>query len=203
MSDKYANFAELSASETYGVDYQIVFESRPSNIIAMAIHGGGIETGTSELTVDIAGSLYSYYLFEGLKSSGNQDLHITSTNFDEPNALRMVGEADYCLTLHGYADTVKHTKVGGADHDLKQEVYDKLIEAGFSAEILPEGTSLAGSDSDNIVNKDRRGMGVQLEISTPQRNAFFGINTRADRKNTQTAEFYAYTQVLKDILSSI
>ena len=27
---------------------------------------------------------YSLYLFEGLKSSGNKDLHITSTRFDEP-----------------------------------------------------------------------------------------------------------------------
>ncbi|MMZ63662.1 hypothetical protein D1872_259320 [compost metagenome] len=166
----------------------------------MAIHGGGIETGTSELTRDIAGLSHSYYLFEGLKPSNNGDLHITSTNFDEPNALRMVAEASYCLTLHGYADSLKkHTLIGGADHNVKLQVYNKLIAAGFSAELLDEDNPLSGSDPNNIVNKDKRKMGVQLELSTLQRNAFFGINTRADRKNTQTEEFYRYTQALKDV----
>jgi len=200
MADKYQNFAELAASEVYGVDYQISYFSKPSNKIIMAIHGGGIETGTSELTRDIAGTTYSYYLFEGLKSSGNGDLHITSTNFDEPNALRMVAEASYCLTLHGYADSLKkHTLIGGADHNVKLQVYNKLIAAGFSAELLDEADRLSGSDPDNIVNKDKRGMGVQLELSTAQRNAFFTINTREGRQTSQTAEFYKYTKVLKDV----
>ena len=202
MSDKYKNFAELSAVEVYGVDYQISYVSRPSKVVVMAIHGGGIETGTSELTVDIAGSMQSYYLFEGLKPTGNGDLHITSTNFDEPNALRLVNNASYCITLHGYADsTKKHTLIGGADHDIKLQVYNKLIASGFSSELLDESDRLSGSDPANIVNKTKRGMGVQLEISTAQRNAFFGINTRDDRKNTQTDEFYRYTQAIKNIFS--
>lgn len=202
MSDKYKNFAELSAVEVYGVDYQISYVSRPSKVVVMAIHGGGIETGTSELTVDIAGSMQSYYLFEGLKTTGNGDLHITSTNFDEPNALRLVNNASYCITLHGYADsTKKHTLIGGADHDIKLQVYNKLIASGFSSELLDESDRLSGSDPANIVNKTKRGMGVQLEISTAQRNAFFGINTRDDRKNTQTDEFYRYTQAIKNIFS--
>ena len=204
MADKYQNYAELSASETQGVDYQISYFSKPSNKIIMAIHGGGIETGTSELTRDIAGTTYSYYLFEGLKSSNNGDLHITSTNFDEPNALRMVAEASYCLTLHGYADSLKkHTLIGGADHNVKLQVYNKLIAAGFSAELLDESDRLSGSDPANIVNKTKRGMGVQLELSTLQRNSFFGINTRADRQNTQTEEFYRYTQALKDVFGTL
>ncbi|MFK7678717.1 poly-gamma-glutamate hydrolase family protein [Bacillus sp. Wb] len=204
MADTYKNYAELSASETKGVDYQISYFSKPSNKIIMAIHGGGIETGTSELTRDIAGTLHSYYLFEGLKSSGNGDLHITSTNFDEPNALRMVAEASYCLTLHGYAHSIKkHTLIGGADHNVKLQVYNKLIAAGFSAELLDEADRLSGSDPENIVNKTKRWMGVQLELSTAQRNAFFSKNTLADRKNTQTAEFYKYTQVLKDVFGAL
>jgi phage replication-related protein YjqB (UPF0714/DUF867 family) len=204
MSDTYANYADLSASETEGVDYQIVATPRTSNIAIVAIHGGGIETGTSELTVDTAGESYSSYLFEGLKSSGNGDLHITSTHFDEPNAIQIVTASEYCVTYHGYADsTNKHTKIGGADHDMKQQVYTKLLEAGFSAEILPEDDPIAGADPDNIVNKTTRGMGLQLEISTAQRGAFFGTNTRAGRKNTQTDEFYRYTQVVKDIIALV
>ncbi|MGG0308338.1 poly-gamma-glutamate hydrolase family protein [Priestia megaterium] len=204
MADTYKNYAELASSEVQGVDYQISYFSKPSNKIIMAIHGGGIETGTSELTRDIAGLSYSYYLFEGLKSSNNGDLHITSTNFDEPNALRMVAEASYCLTLHGYADSIKkHTLIGGADHNVKLQVYNKLIAAGFSAELLDESNPLSGSDPDNIVNKDKRKMGVQLEISTAQRNAFFTVNTREGRKTSQTAEFYNYTKVLKDVFGTL
>jgi phage replication-related protein YjqB (UPF0714/DUF867 family) len=106
--------------------------------------------------------------------------------------------------LHGYADSiVKNTMIGGADHDLKQKVYDKLVQAGFNVELLDESDRLSGSDPDNIVNKTTRGMGVQLEISTAQRNAFFGINTRAERKNTQTEEFYRYTQALKEVFRLI
>ncbi|MFE7821392.1 poly-gamma-glutamate hydrolase family protein [Priestia megaterium] len=201
MSDKYKNFEELSEAEEYGVDYRIRFANRPSNIITMAIHGGGIETGTSEVAIGIAGDITSLYLFEGMKSSGNGDLHITSTNFDEPTALEMVSKADYAYSIHGYADSInKNTKIGGADKELKQKVYESLIAHGFSAEILEEGTALAGSDEENICNKTTRGMGVQLEISTAQRNVFFGKNTAADRQNTQTQEFYNYTQAIKNTI---
>ncbi|MFA1509975.1 poly-gamma-glutamate hydrolase family protein [Priestia aryabhattai] len=204
MVDTYRNFAELSASEVYGIDYQIAFSYRLSNKTIVAIHGGGIETGISELAMNIAGLSHSCYLFEGLKSSDNGTLHITSTNFDEPNALNMAAESDYCLSLHGYADTTrKHTLIGGADHDVKLQVYNKLIATGFSAELLDENDRISGSDPNNIVNKTKRRMGVQLEISTLQRNSFFGINTRADRKNTQTEEFYRYTQVLKDVFGKL
>jgi phage replication-related protein YjqB (UPF0714/DUF867 family) len=53
-------------------------------VAVIAPHGGGIEPGTSELATAIAGDDFSLYLFEGLKSAGNGELHITSTNFDEP-----------------------------------------------------------------------------------------------------------------------
>lgn len=200
MADKYKNFEDLAKAEKYDVDYRIRYEERPSNIIAIGIHGGGIETGTSEVVLDLAGTSHPYYLFEGIKSSGNGDLHITSTNFDEPTALEMVSQAEYAFSIHGYADSInKNTKIGGADKELKQQVYQSLIAHGFSAEILEEGTALAGSDEDNIANKTSREMGVQLEISTAQRNVFFEKNTAADRQKTQTQEFYNYTQAVKNV----
>ncbi|WP_176519039.1 poly-gamma-glutamate hydrolase family protein [Priestia megaterium] len=201
MSDKYANFSALAAAETYLIDYHIQYGIRPSGIMMIAPHAGGIESGTSELTLEMAGNDHSYFLFEGWKSSGNTDLHITSTNFDEPNALRMIRQADYLFSFHGYSDSVnKHTKVGGLDRTLREQVYNALIAAGFSAEILPDEDLISGTEPENFANKTRTGKGVQLEMSSAQRNAFFDTNTRADRRNTQNLEFYNYARAVKSVL---
>lgn len=110
--DKYEDFADLAANETEGVDYLIeavdhLIEAvdRGSDTLILAIHGGRIERYTSELTVAAAGSQFNYYLFEGIKRSGNRDLHITSTRFDEPQALALVDSSDVCVTLHGFAES--------------------------------------------------------------------------------------------------
>ena len=84
MADKYPDFATLARNERAGVDFGIlVRRARPAFAI-VSPHGGGIEPGTSEIADGIAVLDFSYYAFEGLKSQGNSDLHITSTRFDEP-----------------------------------------------------------------------------------------------------------------------
>ncbi|MED3982261.1 poly-gamma-glutamate hydrolase family protein [Priestia megaterium] len=201
MTDTYVNFADLASHETEGIDYQIRIQKKLSPFIALAIHGGGIEVGTSELTIALVENQHSYYLFEGLKSSGNSILHITSTHFDEPKALELVNQADYLVSFHGFTDSVnKHTQIGGKDLELRQKIYESLIANGFSAEILQEPNRLMGGEPSNITNKTRTGRGVQLEISTAQRNAFFGTNTRAGRQKTQTEEFYRYINAIKSVL---
>jgi len=203
MADTYQNYADLADSEVEGTDYQIRTQKKDSPIIALAIHGGGIETGTSELAIAAAGDQNSYYLFEGLKSSGNGVLHITSTHFDEPQALELVPTATYSYSFHGFSDSEnKHTLVGGGDLELRQKVYDALVANGFSAEILETGAELGGSDPDNIANKTKSGKGVQLEISTLQRKSFFGTNTREGRPQTQNEEFYRYVEAVKSTFPS-
>jgi Poly-gamma-glutamate hydrolase len=64
--------------------------------IVMAIHGGGIEKGTSEIALAVAGyhpatlatsddvfGLHDFWLFEGLLPSGNGKLHVTASHYDE------------------------------------------------------------------------------------------------------------------------
>jgi phage replication-related protein YjqB (UPF0714/DUF867 family) len=202
MADLYKNFEELRQALSYIGDYHILIGVEKSPVLFTAIHGGGIETGCSELALlsGIRGK-HSYYAFEGWKSSGNGDLHITSTNFDEPNGLNMVAQSEITVSYHGYGDsTNKNTKVGGLDRELRQRIYDNLIKAGFTAEILPDSDPISGTDDGNITNNNKRGMGVQLELSTAQRNAFFGTNTRAERRNTVTAEFDNY---VKAVLTAI
>lgn len=89
----------------------------------MALHGGGIEMGTSELCLGIAGydpgkpavvppdllgqSMYDYWMFEGLRSASapegqkNGDLHVTAKNCDDHVALSMAASSLNVLSLHG------------------------------------------------------------------------------------------------------
>jgi len=198
MADLYANFKELAAANKEGVDYRITVKDRGLQKVAIAIHGGAIEGGTSELAKAFAEDTHSsLYLFEGTKSSGNTDLHVTSTHFDEPQGLKLVKRSVLCVSFHGYSSSTKHTLIGGADIDRKEKVFAALQAAGFSCELVSENSGLAGREPENIVNKTLAYKGVQLEISTAQRSAMFGTNTSAGREGSKTAEFARYLEAVK------
>ena len=61
------------------------------------------------------------WIFEGLLSSGNSDLHVTSTEYDDPIALELVQNARRCISLHGFSDAAANGKsqIGGRDTELK------------------------------------------------------------------------------------
>ena len=113
MADKYPNFDVLSRSEISGIDYQISVRRAGDAFAIVAPHGGGIEPGTSEIADAIAAGEFSFYAFEGLKSSGNTDLHITSTRFDEPMCLTLIRQSDIVLTLHGEDSDGMATRIFG------------------------------------------------------------------------------------------
>lgn len=97
-SDRYKNFGELDDSEDASA-FCIEAEKRNSSICVLAPHGGKIEVGTSELVPAVAGNSLSYYLFEGRKPKGNRDLHVTSANFNEPQAIAVVESSDVALAV--------------------------------------------------------------------------------------------------------
>ncbi|MBS4206725.1 poly-gamma-glutamate hydrolase family protein [Bacillus sp. FJAT-50079] len=203
MSDTYKNFKELSAVENNESDYLLSYKVRTSNILFFTPHGGGIEPGCSELTIGSAGENFSYYVFEGHKLSGNHVLHITSTRFDEPNLLKILPLHDYVVSYHGYSDSNKaNTKIGGLDDERKEGCLKALIEANFSAEIVPPGEPLNGLHPNNVTNKGISGKGLQLEISTLQRSLMFGINTATRRKSTQNEIFRRYVKAILSCLPS-
>ena len=74
-----------------------------ATVAIIAPHGGKIERGTSELARAIGGTDYRIYCFEGTKPNNNRDLHITSTNFDEPEGVKLVSACDRVVALHGCA----------------------------------------------------------------------------------------------------
>lgn len=200
MIDTYQNYGHLKRYETLGETYRIEAHVQDTDYIVIAPHGGGIEVGTSELARAVAGSEFSLYLFEGLKSSNNATLHITSTNFDEPIARQTVPEHFYGVGLHGMKGDELVTLVGGGNESLRKEAVVLLRAYGFNAEEAPEGHELAGRDPMNIANMTMYS-GVQLELSTAQRKAFFegGDWSKANRGNT-TQAFSDYVTALREIM---
>ncbi|MBE9376422.1 poly-gamma-glutamate hydrolase family protein [Saccharopolyspora sp. HNM0983] len=170
--DTYADFAELAANETEGVDFRRSARAGATDVAHIAVHGGGIEPPTSELAERAARSGgHAFAAFEGIKPSGNSVLHITSTRFDEPRTLDVVGGSTRTVSWHGAAGDRPATYVGGRDADLRDAVREELRAGGFHApDTVPDG--LEGESPANITNRNARGEGVQLEITSAQREAF-------------------------------
>ena len=115
--DYYSNFEELKENTTEGKDWRIKTKNRKDNhILVTAIHGGGIEPGTTELARRVANiGEYDFYTFEGLMPKHNERLHITSTVFDEPTLLKMLDHSDETISIHGYSGEDPIVYVGGKD----------------------------------------------------------------------------------------
>lgn len=193
MADKYRDFDALRKDNVYESDYHVLMGKGTSKVLFMTPHGGGIESGCTELCMFSAGKEHSYYSFEGWRSSGNTSLHITSTHFDEPNGIRLMKEADYTVSYHGYGDsTNQNTKIGGLDYELMALIKKNFEAVGIPCELEPQTSNIAGAEPSNIVNINRRGKGVQLEMSTVQRSMIFDTNTRSGRRTSMNAEFYKY-----------
>ena len=162
MTDRFDNFAVLSAEMTADLDYRIRAEDRGSAVIILAPHGGTIEPETSLIAEAIAGSDYSYYLFEALKAGAHGDFHITSHRFDEPQALELVASAQVAVAIHGRKDDGTETVwLGGRAETLRDAIGTALRDAGFGAAL---NTTLPGVHETNICNRTRSGEGVQLEL---------------------------------------
>lgn len=203
-TDTYANYADLVAHETAGVDYRIRLINRHTDIVIVAPHGGGIEPGTSELTRAIAGEEgpgvgWSEYRFEGIKSTDNSVLHITSTNFDEPSCLWLITRSSRAITIHGTRGSAPVAYVGGLDTLVRDRVIAALTEADFNAKVARGG--IAGINPVNITNRGMSNSGVQVEITTGQRDLFFGTNTVAQRWNTRTATFELFVGAIREAVS--
>jgi len=178
-ADKFQNFAELSQANKAGVDYRISVRRKPSaRCAALAIHGGAIEPGTSEVASAIAGEEHSLYLFEGLRDADAFDLHITSTRFDEPRALDFVKAVDLCVSIHGFKDTLRDVAcVGGGNAELARATASALKSAGLGIEVEHPCTGLAGTHPKNIVNRCNK-RGVQLELSRKLRDGLLSSPER-------------------------
>ncbi len=181
MADIYRNFADLAAHEKENSDFRVRSEERRVAAAVIAPHGGGIEPGTSELAEAIAGADFSFYAFEGLKKNGNGVLHITSSRFDEPNAVVLLNASPRVVALHGELDCRDQVVfLGGLDKGLGKRIQAELQAAGFVVRIHDD-PYLQGVEKSNICNRGQSGQGVQLELSQPLRRSCFPSFDRKGR----------------------
>jgi phage replication-related protein YjqB (UPF0714/DUF867 family) len=189
----------------------------------IAPHGGGIEFGTSELCLAIAGYdpatlivppgtgvTYDYWMFEGLRAADNSELHVTSTHCDDGVALSLCAQALNVLALHGFTasqaglpDDAEVVLVGGRNAVLKQRLLEEFAAAGLSAIDAVDHDALNGDEPTNITNRTLLGRGGHLEITGPMRAAMFTVNTRPQRKFTTTAVFRAFAAACRNALARV
>lgn len=233
MTELYADSAN-EEGKTYGKRWrrhdwsQLVEKQSGDNPetqkIVMAIHGGGIEPGTSEIALAAAGyhpatlmsasdgqGLHDFWIFEGLLKDGNERLHVTASNYNEPIATELVQNARRCISLHGCTDTqakVSDThpmgliQIGGLDFEFRDIVLAELTAAGIPAEITTD-RDLEGKDEKNIGNKTQLGGCAQLEMGKSYRAGLFETNTRPQRKHTTNAQFWLLIEALRQAMSCV
>lgn len=201
MRDRYLNFNALIAEQTEDRDFRVRVAMRDQdNVVVIAPHGGAIEPGTSELAFAIAGDQLSFAIFEGIKSSQNKNLHITSTNFDEPRCIRVVEQSRTAVAIHGERSKEVMVFMGGADLTLRLHVSKALEEAGFRV-CEHENQRLQGKLKANICNRGTSGAGVQLELSHGLRSALFESLSEAGRAQ-QTPMFQQFVDAVREGLKS-
>ena len=161
--DTYSCFAELKIHEEQDKEYRISISDVRSRITIIAPHGGKIEPGTSDIAKKIATGSFNFYCFEGLKKKNNQSLHITSHNFDEPMAVKLISRSHVVVAIHACKGNEKYVVLGGLDKGLKSFIADELGSRGIP--VSKGHGNFKGQRPDNICNRGATKKGVQLEIT--------------------------------------
>jgi phage replication-related protein YjqB (UPF0714/DUF867 family) len=195
----------------------------------LAPHGGGIEPGTSELCLAVAGYhpanlpqvppagvTYDYWMFEGVRELGNAALHVRSTGCDDRVAVALCAGSLNALSLHGFDPAPEFPEdeqivlVGGGNAALMELLLAGLRDANIKRLAAGAGGELDGDDPCNIVNRTlpvgdppRPLRGAQLELSTPLREAMFTEHSRPRRKHTTTQLFWTFVAVCRDALDRL
>jgi len=160
---EFRSWRELSHNHRPGRDYVLEWRHRASTLVLMAPHGGRLEAGTDNIVRSAAGRTVSYYLFRAVMPAGNPILHLASSSFDEPRALRLAAAHDTVLAVHGCRGQGQVASVGGLDECLKEEVAQALERRGV--EVRRQGHPWPGRHPGNICNRGRSGRGVQVELT--------------------------------------
>jgi phage replication-related protein YjqB (UPF0714/DUF867 family) len=161
--DIYRSFKELKTVEKLNADYKISISDVGSPITIIAPHGGKIEPKTSEIAAGIARDKFNYYCFEGIKPDNNRGLHITSHNFDEPQALELLARSQTVVAVHACTEKKVVVYPGGRDDELMEAIVKELKVVGIP--VANRNIKYQGVNPDNICNRGASGKGAQLEIS--------------------------------------
>ncbi len=190
-ANHYASFIELARHEAG--NYEIAWEQRDSPVAILAIHGGTIEHRTDEIARVLAGESFSWYTFRGLLDEDVWRLHVYSGAFNEPQAQALAAGALIVCTIHGCQNiaaadgAVPEVVIGGAHQLLKRGAEAALADAGFACYDADKyeragGKPYTGRDPENICNKGRINMGLQLELASDFRKRLLPRNHQTGRR---------------------
>jgi phage replication-related protein YjqB (UPF0714/DUF867 family) len=98
-------------------------------VTALSFHGGGIEAGTSGISLALANRFnWNRYNFNahgtsaclfGDRDTNSSKLHITAVNFNDHRAVALVGAYRKAVAIHGYSEDRNYDRgvmcVGGLD----------------------------------------------------------------------------------------
>ncbi|UOQ65015.1 poly-gamma-glutamate hydrolase family protein [Hymenobacter volaticus] len=228
--DFYCSMRQLYANETEGTNYtkewyrhRWRYETSKNypdenTTCIMAPHGGGIESGTTELALATAGftdgfnnhpaasETYDYFIFNGTNPTNqNGKLHVTASNFNDPAAIELVQRSVISLAFHGCTDEqpdestgigYKACLIGGRDENFKDVLEIQLTGAGFNA-YKTKQESLNGDLRANIINRNKQNAGAQFELTTTFRKSLYGVNNRKDRRTSTNADFWLFVNTIR------
>ncbi len=168
------SFKDIQKNYKQGEEYEINKSFKKGAPLIIAIHGGRIEEGTSELLHAVAQDNFSYYEFKAkaapdynpqILQSGY--LHLTSHRFDDPDLIQLANKSNYCLSLHGYPATKAKADfcVGGGNKKLRVKLVSSLTKS------FPDLKTCElccppyrGLHKNNVVNLCKQ-KGIQIEMS--------------------------------------
>ncbi|PHK48979.1 poly-gamma-glutamate hydrolase family protein [Staphylococcus edaphicus] len=199
MSDKYKSMTELEASTIENKDWEIETRDVNSQVIITAIHGGGIEPGTTEIA-DLTAQKgeYDYFSFKGTKSKENEALHVTSRNYDQSTLMKMIKNKTHAVAIHGCGGDGNIVYIGGKDRKLINTMTKQFEELDIRVEQAP--SHISGAHDDNIINCCKTGEGVQLEL-TPELRKMCFINQKYNKKSREDKQ--NWSQFMDDFSTAI
>ncbi|WP_156393462.1 poly-gamma-glutamate hydrolase family protein [Staphylococcus sp. NAM3COL9] len=205
-TDYYNSMTQLENDTIENVDWKKETKDNGSEVLVVAPHGGGIEQGTSELTKLLANEAdYDYFSFEGIRPSNNSQLHVTSTRYDDPTLNHMIQDRKATIAIHGAKGDEAIVYLGGLKSTLKDEIQNQLERYGFVVETPPD--NIGGLSDNNFINSEEDSTGIQLELTSALRKAFFknGDLSADSRTNTDnwTATMYDFSDALYTAIQNI
>ncbi len=172
-------------------------DSKIELCLLIAPHGGGIEPGSSDIMRAVAeAGGWAWYEFAGFLRKGNQkELHIPSTNFDEPTLKSMLPQTGFVVTFHGASESAEPIVYIGGKWERGRRIVVDSINRGFAAHGIRAADAidnavaghLGGLDDSNIVNRGRRAEGVQLEFSRGARNLLFPPDSSREARGRRSS----------------
>ncbi|MGI2278247.1 poly-gamma-glutamate hydrolase family protein [Staphylococcus cohnii] len=204
--DYYKSMTELYNDTKEGIDWKKDTRDVGKSVLIVAPHGGNIEQGTSELTKLVANNGdFDYFSFEAIRPSNNTQLHVTSTNYDDATLHDMIQDRTATISIHGAQGEEQLVYLGGYQSPLRDAIQSQLERKGFVVKIPPE--YLGGLSNANFINKVEGSTGVQLELTTALRKAFFkdGDASTASRKKIEnwTTTMYDFAEALNDAIKQV